>query len=344
MRVVEAGPVAFRVNPRVVVLGGFAAVALAVLSILALMLGDAALSPGEVLRALFGKAEGGAAFIVRTLRLPRLLVGIAVGWALAGAGAIFQGIVRNPLVSPDIIGINAGASVAAVFWIVSGFPLAALPAVAFGGALVAGAAVYLLSWRGRIAPARLILVGIGVNAIFTAGVTLFIVRGGINEVSRAYQWMAGSLYASNWADVRLLLAGLAVLVPAGTVLMRSLRVMQLGDLVARSVGMPLERLRLALLAVGCALSAFAVSATGPIGFVALMVPHVARMLAGPMTGGVFIFCGVLGGILVTGSDLIGQNLLPVLLPSGVALPVGVVTAALGAPYFLYLLYRSSVRI
>ena len=336
-RILEAGPVAFRVNLRVLALAAFAAVCVLVLVGLGLAVGSYTLPFREVIRALSGRAAGDAVFIVTQVRLPRVLAALSVGLALATAGAIFQGIVRNPLVSPDIVGINAGASVAAVFWIVSGLPLAPLPAIAFGGAVLAGAAVYALSWRGRLAPSRLVLVGIGMNAILNAGVTLLIVRGNSDDVNRAYQWMAGSLYARNWSDVWLLTFSLPVLVAASILLMRPLRMLQLGDATARNVGVPLEPVRLALLGVGCGFSALAVSVAGPIGFVALMVPHLARMLAGPITSGVFLVSGLLGSALLLGADLLAQHVLPV------ALPVGVVTSSLGAPYFLLLLYRSNVR-
>ena len=146
------------------------------------------------------------------------------------------------------------------------------------------------------------------------------------------------MFASNWGDVRFLVVALAVLLPTGAVLMWALRVMQVGEMTARSVGLPLERTRLFLMTIGCALSAFSVAIAGPVGFVALMVPHLARMIAGPMGGTVFVLTAAIGGLLVLGSDLVGQHVLPV------SLPVGVVTSAVEAPYFLYLLYRANARI
>lgn len=338
LRFVQVGGVAFRVNVQVL---GMSATALAVLVLLGtwgLTLGSFPLPLGQVLNALTGSGSDDANFIVLDLRLPRVLVAALIGPMLAMSGAIFQGLVRNPLVSPDIIGINAGAAVAAVFWIVTGQDLALLPVVAFAGALGAAVTIYLLSWKGRISAPRLVLVGIGVNAFLMAGTTLLVVRARINDASRAVQWMAGTVYASDWADVWLLAIVLAVLTPAGIVLMWVLRVMQVGDLTARSVGLPLERTRLALIVVGCAFSAVAVSVAGPIGFVALMVPHLARMLAGPMSGSVFVLAGVLGALLVLGADLVGQHALPV------GMPVGVLTSAVGAPYFLYLLYRTNTQL
>jgi iron complex transport system permease protein len=338
VRLVRAGAIAFNVNVRVLAMAAIGLVAVMALGAWGLTLGSFELALGEVVGALAGSGSGSADFIVLDLRLPRVLAAVLVGPMLAMSGAIFQGLVRNPLVSPDIIGINAGASVAAVYWIVSGQPLSLLPVVAFAGALTAAAILYALSWRGRISGPRLVLVGIGIDALLDAGVMLLIVRSNIFDAARAYHWLAGSVYSVNWGDIRVLAVAVAVLAPLGMVSMWYLRVMQTGDLVARSVGIPLETIRLALILIACGLNAVAVSLTGPIGFVALIVPHAARMLGGPMSGGVFLFAGILGGMLVLGSDMVGQHALPV------TMPVGVLTAAVGAPYFLFLLYRTNTRL
>ncbi len=334
---VRVGPFSFRANLRVVALVAGAAALLAALALWGLTLGDVRFSWSEIAQAIAGQGPPSATFIVRDLRLPRILAALLVGPMLAMAGAIFQGLVRNPLVAPDVIGINAGASAAAVLWIVTRKPPALVPVAAFLGAVAAAAAIYLLTWRGRIATGRLIVVGIGVNALLTAATTFLLVQARIQDAGRAVLWMTGSLYAADWADVRLLAAALAVLGPLGATLMPALRVLQLGDLGAAALGMRVERRRLALLLVGCALAAVAVSVAGPVGFVALMVPHAARLLAGPMTGGVFLFTGLLGGLLLLGADLVAQHGLPA------SLPVGVVTAVLGAPYFLAVLYRSGAK-
>lgn len=338
LRVVAVGGLAVRVNLRVLGLIGIAGALLLALAAWALTLGSVRLPPADVAGALLGSGSDDAAFIVRELRLPRVLVAVLAGALLAMSGAIFQGLVRNPLVSPDIIGVNAGASAAAVFWIVTGRSLALLPAVAFAGALLAAAAIYLLAWRGQLAAARLILVGIGVNALLTAATTWLLVRADINDASRAVLWTTGSVYASDWGEVWRLLLVLAVLGPVAAGLTWALRVIQLGDQTARSVGLPLERTRLALILVGCGLAAVAVSVAGPVGFVALMVPHLARMLGGPLSGGVLALTALLGALLLLGADVVGQHALPV------GLPVGVVTAAVGAPYFLVVLYRASTRL
>jgi iron complex transport system permease protein len=337
LRLVQVGGLSFQFNPRLLRWISLLLVALFALGAWGLTLGSFRLSLSDIAGSLFGAGSPDVGFIVLGLRLPRILVAILVGPALAMSGAIFQGLVRNPLVSPDVIGINAGASLAAVFWIVTKQPHGLLPVVSFVGALAAAAVIYLLTWRGKIAGGRLILMGIGINALLTAATSWLIVRASIYDVASAVLWMTGSLYASDWADVLVLAIALAVLVPVGIGLTWSLQVLQYGDQTARSLGMPVERTRLALMLVGCALSGVAVSVAGPVGFVAFMIPHLARMLAGPMTGGVFVLSGVLGALLLLGADLVGQYALPV------SLPVGVITAGLGAPYFLFLLYRTNAR-
>ena len=328
----------FRVNIRVLGILAVTLFFLASLATWAVTLGSFPLSLSEVYGALVGSGTAETNFIVLDLRLPRILTAMLVGPMLAMSGAIFQGLVRNPLVSPDIIGINAGAAVAAVFWIVTGLSVTLLPPVAFVGALAAAAAVYLLSWRGRMSASRLVLVGVGINAVLTACITFLVVRAEINDASRAILWLTGSVYSSDWGDVRVLAGALTALSLVGVVLIWSLRTLHVGDLTARSVGMPLERTRLALIGIGCALSAFAVAVAGPIGFVALMSPHLARMVAGPMSGSVFLLAGAIGALIVLGADIVGQHALPI------NMPAGVLTAAVGAPYFLFLLYRTNTRL
>lgn len=338
LRYYDLGLVSFRIDLKVLALAAVATLVLAGLALWALTLGSYAVPPGQVIAALRGHASAQVQFIVIDIRLPRLLSAILVGAALSMAGALVQSLVRNPLVSPDIIGINAGASAATVFWVISGFAASAITPVAFVGAICAALVVYLLSWRGHIATQRLVLVGIGVNAMLVALVQLLIVRGRINDVQRIYQWMAGSLYASTWSGVRLLSVAIVVLGPLGAASLSALRILQIGKSTARVVGVAVEPVRLAVLAVSCALSAVAVSTSGPIVFVALVVPHLARVLAGAINAGVFVLCAVLGGILLLGADMVAQHALPV------TLPAGVVIAALGAPYFLLLLYRSQAQI
>jgi len=307
-------------------------------SLWALSLGSFAMPLGDALAAARGQGSADQIFVVQTLRLPRIVAGILIGAALAVAGAIFQGVVRNPLVSPDIIGIDSGASLVAVFWIVTGQSAALLPLAAFAGALLTAAAIYVLAWKRGIDTDRLILIGIGVGAAVAAGITFLTVRYPVEIVRPAEFWLMGSLSGSTWRDVTTLLIAALLLVPAALLLARPLRTLQLGDDVTRGLGVPIERLRLGLIVVGCGLASVAVAIAGPIAFVALMVPHVARMLAGPVSGGVILFTATLGALFLIVADAVAQHGLPV------ALPVGAITAAVGAPYFLFLLYRSHARI
>lgn len=337
-RVVRRGGIAVRVNLKVLLYTVVMLGLLGLLFIWAMTLGSFHIPFVDVAKAVAGYGNDDQLLVVRELRLPRVLTAALVGASLAVSGAIFQGLVRNPLVSPDIIGVNAGATVVAVFWIVSGLAYRLMPLAAFVGASVAAAAVYLLTWKKGIAPNRLILVGIGVGEFLFAFNQYLLVKYPLEQVRPAIVWSIGSIYGSNWFDVKVLTATLAVCLPLAVLLAWPLRAMQLGDDVVRGLGLQLERTRLGLIVIGCALAGAAVALAGPIAFVALMVPHFARMLAGPLSGSMILFTAVVGAFFVLMVDVIGQHFLPV------SLPVGALTAAFGAPYFLFLLYRSNTRL
>ncbi len=326
-----------RVNVQVLLFAVISLLILAALATFAMTLGSYRIPFVDVARAVVGEGSADQEFIVRSLRLPRVISAMLIGASLAMSGAIFQGLVRNALVSPDIIGIETGASLLAVFWIVTGQSSALLPLAAFIGAMLTAVVIYLLSWKGGISANRLILVGIGIGATLGAATTFLTVRFPIEVVRPAIVWQMGSLYGSDWGEVKVLLASVSVLAPAAVILTWPLRTMQLGDDVTRGLGLPLERTRLGLIVVACGLCAVATAMAGPIGFVALMVPHMARMLAGPLSGSVMLFSAILGGCFLLLADVVAQHMLPV------TLPTGVITAAVGAPYFLFLLYRFNTR-
>lgn len=336
-RTVRRGGIAVRVNARVLGLTAMVLVLLGLLVLWAMTLGSYRIPFGEVIRALFGHGTDDQILVVRELRLPRVLTAALVGASLAVSGAIFQGLVRNPLVSPDIIGVNAGAVLVAVFWIVSGLAYRWMPLAAFLGASAAAAAVYILTWKKGISPNRLILVGIGIGELLWALNQYLLVKYPLEQVRPAIVWSIGSIYGSSWFDVKVLSATLLMCLPLAVGLAWPLRAMQLGDDVVRGLGLPLERTRLGLMVIGCALAGVAVALAGPIAFVALMVPHFARMIAGPLSGAMILFTAAIGALFVLFVDTIGQHFMPV------ALPVGALTAAFGAPYFLFLLYRSNTR-
>ena len=335
----RTGGASFRVDLRAVVV----VLVLGVVSVAGIIAnvgyGEYPISPADVVRVLFGIEAGDEnyGFIVNTLRFPRALVAFLVGAALAISGAILQGLTRNPLAAPDIVGINAGAGLAAVTLIVV-FPSASsalLPPVAFGGAFAVAVLLYLLAWRGSSSPLRLILIGIGLGAIATALTTTMIVFGDIFQVTRAIIWLTGSVYGRTWEHIWSLAPWLVIFLPLSFALSRHLNVLNLGEEVARGLGSRVEVERGVLLLCSVALAAAAVATAGTIGFVGLIAPHIARRMVGPAHGGLLPASAMTGGALVVLADLLGRVSF-----GAVEIPCGIITAAIGAPFFLCLLYRN----
>jgi iron complex transport system permease protein len=333
----RVGPASLPVRPRsvavalVLVVAGVLAVAVSVGR------GDFPISVPEVLAVLTGGGEDGQRFVVLGLRLPRALTGVLVGLALGVAGAVSQAVSRNPLASPDVLGVTAGASVGAVGVIVVAPALGTavgLPLAALAGGLTAGLALYLLAWRRGLDPFRLVLVGIGINAFGTSLVTWFLVQAEIDDAARATVWINGSLNASAWGDVvplgtTLALASL-LLLPAAVVL----RALALGDEPARGLGVRVDAARVLLLLLAVVLASVATAAAGPVPFVALVAPQVALRLARTAVPPL-VLSGLVGACLLTTADVLARGAI------AVPLPVGVVTGVLGAPYLLYLIRRRS---
>jgi len=301
-----------------------------------LTVGDFPLPLGDVLRSLVGRGSASTDFIVQTLRLPRGLVALLVGASFGLSGAIFQRIARNPLASPDIIGVNGGAAACAVFVIVvldgSGTQVTW---GALAGAFASAVAIYLLSYKQGVTGYRLVLVGIGATAMLTSVTSYLMTRAEIYDAHRAMVWLTGSLNGRGWDQVRPVAIALAVLVPATIALARHLRVLDLGDDAAAGLGTRVELVRSALLLTGVALAAVAVSSAGPISFVALVSPQIARRLVRG-AGAALMPSAAVGALLLVGSDLIARRLF-----APTELPVGIITAVLGAPYLLFLLARAN---
>ncbi len=307
---------------------------------LSLTVGEFALPLRDVLPALVGQGSPDADFIVSTLRLPRALTAVAVGVAFALSGVIFQSLARNPLASPDIIGITAGASTAAVLVVVAGSALGvattgvSLPLAALLGGLATTTAVYLLAYRNGLSAYRLVLVGIGLAAVLTSVTQYLLTRADINDVQRAMVWLTGSLNGRGWDDLLPLALALTVLVPAVLLLARPLRALQLGDDTARGVGVPVERSRAVLVVLAVACASVATATAGPVAFVAFVAGPVARRLVGaPLT---LVPAALVGALLVLLADLVARTVL-----SPTELPVGIVTGLVGAPYLLWLLARAN---
>lgn len=300
----------------------------------ALMLGRTFYPPADVLGVLLGQQVPGASFTVGELRLPRAVLAVLTGFAFGAAGATFQTLLRNPLASPDVIGISWGASAAAVVAIVAlGLGQTAVSAAALAGALVTAIAIYLLAHRGGFAGARLVLIGIGIAAVLQSVVSYMLARAADWDLQAAMQWLAGSLNAANWERVAPLAAASAVLVPVLLLQTRRLGALRLGDDSAAALGIPVARARLVLIVCAVMLIAFATAATGPVAFVALMAGPVAARLVGPGSA-LLLPAGLVGALLVLVADLAGQ------FAFDSRYPVGVITGVLGAPYLVVLLART----
>ncbi|MFD4251188.1 FecCD family ABC transporter permease [Amycolatopsis thermoflava] len=279
--------------------------------------------------------------ILFDLRVPRAVTGCVAGACLAMAGALTQTISRNPLATPDILGVTGGASAAAVAVIVfgggvyslaSGITTIGVPAAALVGGLIAAAAVYGFSWRHGVDGFRLVLVGIGCGAVLTALTSWLLILASINSAAQATVWLVGSISAVSWDQAIPLLILAALLVPAALTLPRTLAVTQLGDDAAAGLGVRIQASRLGAIGVAVGLTAAAVAAAGPIGFVALVTPQIMLRLTGGSRPP--LVASALGGaLLVQASDLLGRTAF------SWEVPVGLITAAIGAPYLIWLLLR-----
>tara|TARA_Y100000768_G_C23986033_1_gene688878 strand:- start:462 stop:1592 length:1131 start_codon:yes stop_codon:yes gene_type:complete len=304
------------------------------LALLGLEVGEYPIPRFEAIKTALWSRGGEFDFVVNSLRFPRVLAALLAGFCLALSGALFQSLLGNPLVSPDVIGINTGAALCAVFVLTVGADLSALPWAAFVGAVLTAIVIYSLAWKQGVNGSRLVLIGIGINALLASGITYLMVKYPIERVVAAARWQVGSLFGSSWSDVRILALGVAIITPLALFLVPKLRLLQLGDELAIGLGSRVEMDRMAIIVVASAYAAIAVAVIGPLGFVALLVPHMVRLIVGSLTGGGLLLTGLVGALFLLGCDLVAQQLF-----APTTLPVGVVTAALGGPYFLFILVR-----
>ncbi|MBD7997785.1 FecCD family ABC transporter permease [Oerskovia gallyi] len=326
---------------RQVLVGAGLVVLLLVLLVASIMVGEYVLPAGDVVRTLLGAGDPADRFVILGLRAPRAATAIVVGFALGAAGAITQSVARNPLASPDILGVTAGATAAAVAAIVlagtgtvSGLLVTAgLPVVAVVGGFVATSLVCLLAWRGGIEGYRLVLVGLGVNAGASAITSWMLVRAELPDLNAALIWMTGSLNRASFEVVGPVAAVVAVTVVVSALSTRWLAILRFDSRVIVGLGVRRAAAQLLQIALAVVLAAAATAAAGPVPFVAFVAPQIAwRALAaqGPPPLG----AGLVGACVVLAADL-GARSLPV------DLPVGVVTSAIGAPFLLWLLVRES---
>jgi iron complex transport system permease protein len=274
--------------------------------------------------------------IIRDVRLPRFVLGFLVGASLATAGLIAQSVLRNPLAEPGLIGINAGAALAAVIVIVKFEvpPTHLLSLLAFSGAFIMSFLIYGLSWNNGTSSLRIILIGVGLSSLAWAGANYISAFGDPQAVQRAMVWLSGSVYNSTWEKSRTLAVWLIIGVVGSCLIAREMDMLALGDETAKARGQPVEVIRAVMFSLCAVLSGAAVAAAGLVAFVGLIAPHIARLLVGYSHGLLLPVTALIGGILVVAADLAARTLF-----TPAQLPVGLMTAILGAPFFAYLMWR-----
>lgn len=329
-------PVSGVLRPRLVVVTLLLAVAALAAAIWHISVGEFDVPMPDVLRALSGSGDEGTRLVVTGLRLPRAMAGLLAGLAFGVSGALFQTMTRNPLASPDMIGLTQGAGTAVAAGAVFGWdgglgpqPLGLL------GALASALLVYVLSWRRGTTGYRIILVGIGVSWVCMSATDYLLARAGQRQAQSAVGWLVGNLNGRDWQQAGPLAAALVVLLPAALLLGRLMRTLQLGDEVAAGLGTRVQTVRLAILVTGVGLVAFATAAAGPVAFVALAAPQIAQRLA-RTSAPPPLAAGLTGSVVVLVSDVIARVLVP-----DTELPVGIVSGVLGAPVLLWLLIRTN---
>ncbi|MFD5181034.1 FecCD family ABC transporter permease [Nocardia sp. NPDC058379] len=336
--VVRAGRSTLRFDRRAVVTTAILVVLVLAMIAVSLMVGEYRVGPGALWDTLTGHPRRRLdRFFVLDRRLPRVLVAVGVGAGLAAAGAIFQRLYHNPLASPDVIGFTNGASLGAVFVLLTlGGTLSTAALGAAVGALGTFAIIGVLTVLGGLRGARLVLVGIALEAIFTAATYYVLSQAYLPSAAVANAWLIGSLSGRGWGQVAIVAVGLALVGPLIAVLNRSFHALDLGDTVATTLGVRSGRARLGLMLGATILVGLSVSAAGPIAFIALAAPHLARGIT--RTPGAGIFAAACTGALLLGvSDLVAEHAFPA------PVPVGVVTVSIGGVFLLWLLVREGLR-
>ncbi|MFG2652990.1 FecCD family ABC transporter permease [Streptomyces sp. NPDC048436] len=326
------GGLSFRLDVRTAVVVALLIVAALVASVVLIGTGDFPIPAADVIRTLLGNGDAGQEFIINDLRLPRVLVGLLVGAALGLGGAIFQSISRNPLGSPDILGLGQGSTAGALIMIVL-FQGSAVQVAggALVGGLITGFAIYVLAWKQGVHGFRFVLVGIGVSAFVTAINGYLLTKADLVDAARAVVWMTGSLNGRDWEQVWPLLVLCAILVPLVMTYARPLRMLEMGDDVGYALGVPVERTRIVLMGSAVLLTAAATAAAGPVSFVALTAPQLAKRLT-RSPGPNLVPAMFMGATLLVVADWASQRAF-----GADQLPVGVVTGVLGGIYLLWLL-------
>ncbi|MFM9281137.1 FecCD family ABC transporter permease [Paenibacillus jiagnxiensis] len=334
----RSGKLSFLVEKRTLAVLLMLLILLAVFLVAGLSVGSTLISPLEVIKHLLGAGNEDYTYIIDTLRLPRMMLAMLVGAALGVSGLILQGMIRNPLGSPDIIGVTGGASVAAVIFITyfaGTVSIDWLPVAAIAGAACISALIYLLAWKSGVTPIRLVLIGIGMAAAMSAMTTMMMVLGDTVSTTQAYLWLTGSVYGAKWDDVYAMLPWVLVFTPLSLFFARTANAQEMGDQVAAGLGVKVQLHRFVLLFISVALAGSAVAYAGGISFVGLLAPHISRKLVGRSFGSLVPVSALIGGMIVLLADVVART---AFLPSD--LPAGIFVSGIGAPFFIYLLFRN----
>lgn len=320
---------------RIGVIWGILIVALCVLSLVAVAVGSAGYSIPEILRALFSEGKSTVKVIVLNLRIPRLILAVLIGASLSASGALLQSVMRNPLADPGTIGVSAGAGTAATTVLLL-FPhlTSSVPLFAFGGAALACFLIYSMAWKRGVDPTRIILSGVAINSVLGAYNSLLQMMHA-DSLEGVLAFMNGSLSGRSWAQVKLLVIYAGVGLVVSFLCIKSANALQLGDEMAKSLGVKVNLARICLSTVSAFLAAATVCVAGMIGFVGLVVPHISRLLVGSDYKAMLPTSVLLGAVVLLAADTLGRTAIP-----GMEIPVGIVMAVVGGPFFLYMLRKA----
>ena len=318
---------------RTIVMGSFS-ILLLIASTVSLMIGPVSFSVSEVWSGIFRADDSLARRIVWELRFPRVLIGMIVGMCLAVSGAILQGVMKNPLADPGIIGVTSGAGLAAtVIMIIFPAYIMFLPLAAFLGAFATALVVYSLSWKGGTSPVRIILVGVAINAVIGAVMSALMLLYS-DRVQSVLPWLAGGIAGVGWVQFEMIIYYAVVALLLSLYAIRHIRILRLGDEVAKLLGHNVEKSRFFLIVLSTLLAGIAVSVAGLIGFVGLVVPHILRIMIGGDYRYLLPASALGGGLLVVLADTVARSAF-----DPIELPVGILLAFLGGPFFLYMIQR-----
>lgn len=323
---------------------GILAVLIFLTFIISLNLGSFSIEPLEVVKTLFGQGTKKQEIVLFNIRLPRIVIAIFVATALAVSGTILQGITKNDLADPGILGINSGAALAVVIYIyfmngnvydgVSNLTIFTMPIVALFGAALGAFLVYSLAWKKGINATRLILMGIGINAAFNALLIVFQLKFTTQEFNRVMVWISGSIWGTNWDYVLAVMPWILIFMSLTIYKTRYLDVLNLGDELSVGLGVQVEKERRLLLIFTVALAGVATSVAGSISFLGLVSPHIARKLVGPKHKVLIPTAALISTLILLAADTISRNML-----APIEIPVGIVVSVIGVPYFIYLMIK-----